>query len=48
MARQRIDAPIDEVDELKAIIRREMTSAIDFGVPLDVDIGVGRNWLEAH
>ncbi len=42
------DAPIDEVDELKAIIRREMTSAIDFGVPLDVDIGVGRNWLEAH
>lgn len=42
------DAPIEEVDELKAIIRREMTSAIDFGVPLDVDIGVGRNWLEAH
>lgn len=42
------DAPIDEVDELKTIIRREMTSAIDFGVPLDVDIGVGRNWLEAH
>lgn len=42
------DAPIDEVDELKAIIRREMTSAIDFGVPLDVDIGVGKNWLEAH
>ena len=42
------DAPIDEVDDLKAIIRREMTSAIDFGVPLDVDIGVGRNWLEAH
>ena len=42
------DAPIEEIDELKAIIRREMTSAIDFGVPLDVDIGVGRNWLEAH
>ena len=42
------DAPIEEVDELKAIIKREMTSAIDFGVPLDVDIGVGRNWLEAH
>ena len=42
------DAPIEEVDELKAIIRREMTSAIDFGVPLDVDIGIGRNWLEAH
>ena len=42
------DAPKEEVDELKAIIRREMTSAIDFGVPLEVDIGVGDNWLQAH
>lgn len=42
------DTPIEEVEELKSIIRREMTSAIDFGVPLDVDIGIGRNWLEAH
>lgn len=42
------DAPVDEVDALKEILKREMTSAIDFGVPLDVDIGVGANWLEAH
>jgi DNA polymerase-1 len=42
------DAPKEEVDELKTIIRREMTSAIDFGVPLEVDIGVGDNWLQAH
>lgn len=42
------DAPKEEVEELKAIIKREMTSAIDFGVPLDVEIGVGQNWLEAH
>ena len=42
------DAPVDEVDTLKEIIKREMSSAIEFGVPLEVDIGVGRNWLEAH
>ncbi len=42
------DAPKDEVDRVKEIVRREMTMAIDFGVPLDVGIGVGVNWLEAH
>ena len=42
------DAPRDEVDAVKEIARREMSSAIDFGVPLEVGIGVGENWLEAH
>ena len=42
------DAPLDEVERLKEIVRREMTGALDFGVPLDVGIGVGPNWLEAH
>ena len=42
------DAPKDEVESLKEIVRREMTSAIDFGIPLEVDIGTGANWLEAH
>ncbi len=42
------DAPKEEVDRVKEIVRREMTTAIDFGVPLDVGIGVGPNWLEAH
>ena len=42
------DAPEEEVDAVVEIARREMTSAIDFGVPLDVGIGVGRNWLDAH
>ena len=42
------DAPLEEVDRVKEIVRREMTKAIDFGVPLDVGIGVGANWLEAH
>ena len=42
------DAPVEEVERVKEIARREMTSAIDFGVPLEVGIGVGSNWLDAH
>lgn len=42
------DVPLDEVEEMKKIVREEMTGAYDFGVPLEVGIGVGANWLEAH
>ena len=42
------DVPKDEVEKVSAIVRREMTSAYDFGVPLDVSLGTGANWLEAH
>ena len=33
---------------VQEIVRREMTGAIDFGVPLEVSIGTGDNWLDAH
>ena len=42
------DAPLDEVDRVKEIVVREMAGALDLGVPLDVSVGVGDNWLEAH
>ena len=42
------DVPAGEVEAVKDIVRREMTTAYDFGVPLDVGIGVGQNWLDAH
>jgi DNA polymerase-1 len=42
------DVPQDEVEALSEIVKREMAGAIDFGVPLVVEVGVGRNWLEAH
>ena len=42
------DVPLDEVEKVKEIVTREMTTALDFGVPLDVGIGVGGNWLDAH
>ena len=42
------DTPRDEVERVKDIVKREMEGALDLGVPLDVSVGVGDNWLEAH
>lgn len=42
------DVPKDEVTRLKEIVTREMTTALDFGVPLEVGLGEGPNWLAAH
>ncbi|MGI5868485.1 MAG: DNA polymerase I [Kiritimatiellia bacterium] len=42
------DAPTDEIDVVVDMIRRSMTGVMTLAVPLQVDIGVGRNWLEAH
>ena len=42
------DAPREEVDALCEIVRREMGGALDFGVPLEVGIGIADNWLDAH
>lgn len=42
------DTPIEEVEEVKALTREAMVNALDIGVPLEVSIGQGKNWLEAH
>ena len=42
------DVPKEEADEVVELVRREMTGALDFGVPLEVGIGVAHNWLDAH
>lgn len=42
------DVPKDEVDVVSEIVRTEMTAAYDFGVPLEVGLGVGPDWLAAH
>jgi len=39
---------IDEVEVLSQLVRREMENAIRLSVPIKVDIGTGKNWLEAH
>ncbi len=42
------DVPKQEVKAFKTIILDKMTSAIKTTVPLVVEIGEGKNWLEAH
>ncbi len=42
------EVPPDEVDELTQMVRKEMAEVHPLKVPLVVDIGVGKNWLEAH
>ena len=41
------EVPRAELDEVKELVRREMEGAIQLDVPVKVEIGVGRNWLEA-
>jgi len=42
------DAHKDELEIIKPIIKFEMENAFKMSVPLDVEIGIGNNWLEAH
>ena len=42
------DVPKEEVGQVKALVKREMEGAMSLGVPLEVSVGVGANWLEAH
>ena len=42
------DVPKDELEIVKPIIKFEMENAFKMEVPLDVEVGIGYNWLEAH
>jgi DNA polymerase-1 len=42
------DVPLDEIDVVKPIIKQKMENAMQLHVPIDVEIGMGNNWLEAH
>ncbi len=37
-----------ELEEMKKLIKSEMENAYKLSVPLDVDLDIGDNWLEAH
>ena len=42
------NVPMEEVERVKVLVREAMEGAMELSVPLRVDIGVGKNWLEAH
>lgn len=42
------DVHNSELDKIKPMIKHEMENAFKLEVPLDVDMGEGRDWLEAH
>ncbi|MDX5479274.1 MAG: DNA polymerase, partial [Cyclobacteriaceae bacterium] len=42
------DAHKDEVELLKREIPKLMSNAVRIAVPLEVETGIGGNWLEAH
>lgn len=42
------DVPLHEVEQAKKIIKHEMENAFTLAVPLIVEMGTGKNWLDAH
>jgi len=42
------DVPKNELEDIKTLVKTEMESAYTLNVPLDVEVGVGNDWLEAH
>jgi DNA polymerase-1 len=42
------DVHKDEIDILKPLVTELMKTAIPLDVPVDVETGIGGNWLEAH
>ena len=42
------DALKSELDELKTIVHEGMVNALEFKIPIEVEMGSGDNWLAAH
>ena len=42
------DVHNSELEKIQPMIKYEMENAFKLDVPLDVEIGTGKNWLEAH
>jgi DNA polymerase-1 len=39
---------ITEEADIKKMVEKEMRQALPLSVPVEVDLGIGKNWLEAH
>lgn len=43
-----LEVPAGEADEIGSAVQQHMISAATLSVPLEVDVGVGNSWEEAH
>ena len=42
------ECPVKEEEKLKTMIVKEMADAIKLSIPVNIDVGVGKSWYEAH
>ena len=42
------DVEKSEIDMMKKLIKEAMEAAVDLVVPMEVEVGMGENWLDAH
>ncbi len=42
------EAPDDEIETMKQLVKKEMEGVLKLTVPIKVDIGAGKNWDQAH
>jgi DNA polymerase-1 len=42
------DVHNSELEKIQSMIKHEMEQAVTLSVPLEVEIGIGKDWLEAH
>jgi len=42
------DVHQSELDKIKKVVKNSMENAVTLDIPIKVDIGTGKNWLEAH
>ena len=43
-----LDTPKDEIDKIVSLVTESMMGAANLDVPLEIDIGIGDNWDQAH
>ena len=43
-----VETPFDEVERVRKLLHDEMKNAVSLSVPLEVEVGEGKDWFEAH
>jgi DNA polymerase-1 len=43
-----LEVPLSEAEALSALVKEKMETVLPLGVPLAVEVGLGRHWREAH